>query len=356
MINSDSEPLGKVKQLTPVHGGYSADFHPLLHYIPPTRENHFFYRNGLSKLIPRLAVKVHSRIDECYDLWERFSPKQSMFDLWDFRYSWYEGYQFTPYFYTLYERGIPLAVLPLWWSDYRKKYLWFGSDWMEDNNFFVANEKLIDVLFQIAPNSLLLNAIEMRDQWVKKKFFPLLKPDDPKNLKNLEGIITMDQLLQTFDKKSRYHLRSDYLKIQSMNPRVIITKGKDLNKLNRMITLNIERFSKDPDDESDLVDPQRRKTYERMVRNADSYDVRFIEVYIQNHLAAIDFIATYQSVYYTMKGGNDIDRFSGIGNYMVYIEFEDALRGAFRTVDCLQMDNGWKHRFFDQKRVYTLEK
>lgn len=329
---------------------------PLLHYIPKTRSNHFFYKNGLSRLIPRLSVKVHFDIEECFELWDKFSPDKSLFDTWDFRLAWYCGYGYKPYFYTVYEKQNPIAVLPLWYSEYRKKYQWFGSDWMEDNSFFVKDPKLIDVLFEIAPNPLILNAIEIDDSWKAMKVFKHLKSDDPKNIKEFKDISSMDELLHTFHKKDRYNLRSDYFRILEMNPKVIISEGKNMKKLSKMIAMNIERFSKDPDDESDLLDEERRQTYEFMVKNANSYDVRFIEVYIQNHLAAIDFITTYKDTYYTMKGGNDVNRFNGIGNFLVYIEFEDALTNGFSRVDCLQMDNGWKHRYFDQKEVFTLEK
>ncbi len=333
------------------------DLHlPLLHYIPRTKENHFFYRNGLSKLIPRLTVKVHSDLEKCEELWEEFSPHKSLFDLWEFRMAWHSGYGFTPFFYTIYERQKPLGMLPLWFSPYRKKYLWFGSDWMEDNSFFVKEEKLIDLLYQIAPNNMLLNCITVPERWKHKKLYSSFIQDDAKNIKDISRVSTMDDLLQTFEKKDRYNLRSDYNRIDDMNPRVVITKRKSLKKLNMMIKMNIKRFSKDPTDESDLVDADRRLTYEYMVRNAKSYQVRFIETYIQQHLAAIDFIITYKDTYYTMKGGNDINRFKGIGNFMVYTEFEDAIEDGYSTVDCLQMDNGWKHRFFDQRQVYSLEK
>lgn len=344
----DTEPPGNNQLNTSI---------PLLNYIPKTRANHFFYKNGLSKLIPRLTVKVHSDIEDCFSLWEKFSPKKSLFDLWDFRFSWFQGYGFKPYFYTVYERQKPLAVLPLWYSDFRKKYLWFGSDWMEDNTFFVEDEKLIDVLFRIAPSPLLLNALVIEDDWSEKNIYPhLQKDEDPKNLKSLENISSIEDLLTTFNKKDRYNLKSDYYKIMELNPKVKITKKKDLKKMNKMIEMNIERFSKDPSDESDLTDPDRKKTYEFMVKNANSYDVRFIEVFIQNHLAAIDFIITYKDTYYTMKGSNDLNRFNGIGNFMVYKEFEDALKEGYNLVDCLQMDNGWKHRFFNQKELFIVEK
>lgn len=353
----DTEPPGNTNKNLSKSVSLNGSSIPLLHYIPKTRKNHFFYKNGLSKLIPRLTVKVHSNIEDCFNLWEKFSPNKSLFDLWDFRFAWYQGYGYKPYFYTVYERQKPLGVLPLWYNEFRKKYQWFGSDWMEDNTFFVEDEKFIDVLFQIAPSPIHLNAIDMNgDDWNERSFHSLLKKDDPKNLKNIENVSSMDDLLYTLNKKDRYNLKSDYFRIMRMNPKVKITRKKSLPKMNKMIKMNIERFSKDPTDESDLVDPERRKTYQQMVKNAGVYDVKFVEVTIQNHLAAIDFIITYKDTYYTMKGSNDLNRFNGIGNFMVYTEFDDAIKEGYDLVDCLQMDNGWKHRFFTQKELYIVEK
>ena len=70
---------------------------PLPYFIPKTKKNHYFYKNGLSHIIPRLKVKVHSEIEECYELWEKFSTKKTLFDLWDLRYAWYKGYKCKPF-------------------------------------------------------------------------------------------------------------------------------------------------------------------------------------------------------------------------------------------------------------------
>ncbi|QQG43941.1 MAG: hypothetical protein HYW86_03685 [Candidatus Roizmanbacteria bacterium] len=341
---SDTEPPGNVISI------------PLLHYIPKNQENNYFYRNGLSKLIPRLTVKVHSNIEECFTLWEEFSPKKSLFDLWDFRFAWYQGYGYQPYFYTLYERQKPLGVLPLWYSKHRKKYLWFGSDWMEDNTFFVKDEKLIDVLFEIAPNPLLLNAIEVNSDWSKKKIFNQLKYDDPKNLKDISQVNSMDELLQSFDKKDRYNLKADYYRIEGLNPRVKVIKTNNDKHFDKLAKMNILRFSTRLDDESDLLDKDRLRTYRNIIKNSGVYKTQFVEIHIQKHLAAIDLVITYKDKYYMVKGGNDLDRFKGIGNFLLYYEFKEAIENGFSLVDCLQVDYGWKHRYFDQIPVYTLEK
>ena len=39
---------------------------PLSYFIPKTKRNFFFYKNGLSHIIPRLKLKAHTDINECY--------------------------------------------------------------------------------------------------------------------------------------------------------------------------------------------------------------------------------------------------------------------------------------------------
>lgn len=344
------------KKEPPSTSKYRALERPLLQYIPKTKENKFFFENGLSKLIPRLKVKVTSILDDCYNLWEKFSLNNSVFDLWDMRYSWYEGYEYMPFFYTIYEGKNPLAILPLWFDEDKKEYQWFGSYYMEDNVLFAKDEKLIDLLFKILPRPININAMDLSGLKTQLNFLPNLTKDDPKNIKNVNSYNSIDDLLKTLDKKSRYHLKSDYNKILSLDPKVIITDLDKENLFEVLVKKNIERFDDciDPDDKSDFIDKKRKSAFYHIVKNTGKYQVKFIEVFVQNYLAAIDFIVTYKDIYYTFRGANDVLRFKGIGNFMVYVEFEDAIKNGFRQVDCLQVDYGWKHRFFDQKELFML--
>ncbi len=341
MKNTDLEPPG---------------FFSLPQLIPNTSENRYFYKNGLSKLIPRLKLKVHSEIEDCFYLWDIFSPKQSLFDLWDFRYSWYEGYKYKPLFYTIYENKKPLAVLPLWFNLTKKRYEWFGSNWMEDNTFFVRDDHLIDLLYAVMPAPIHINAIISKNYLKNKLIFSQLKQDEPKNVKNISQMHSLADLFATLHKKSRYHLKADYSKIKAFNPRVNLVYSNDLSYFAKLYKMNTQRFAQNSEDESDLFENKRKNTFINFIRNSGIYKTKFVEVYIQNYLAAIDLIIEYNNFYYAIRGGNDINRFKGIGNFMVYVEFEDAINNNFSILDCLQDDNGWKHRFFDRQPLYLFEK
>ncbi len=115
---------------------------PLISLFPKTEQNSWLWKNGYSKLAPQLLVKIHSHLEECQWLWDKFSPNNSLFNLWEFRLAWFQGFGYHPYFYTLYLREKPVAVLPLWFNKEEKRYEWFGGLWPEDNHFLLLMKSL----------------------------------------------------------------------------------------------------------------------------------------------------------------------------------------------------------------------
>lgn len=324
---------------------------PLPRLLPSNEANRIIYENGLSKVIPKLTLKVHSKIEECFDLWDKFSKKKSLFDLWDFRFSWWQGYQYKPFFFTIYDGRVPQALFPLWYDTKDQRFEWFGSDWMEDNKFFVSDYAFIAVLLKLVPKSLHLNALEPIEENVMTDLGFL--EDEKKFIKDLTPFSNIDSYLASINKKHRYNLRKDYYSVMNFNPRVEIVNVNLVEEFKNIIDLSLNRFV--DGDESDLVVDKRIKTYEAILKNSKSYKIHFIKVSIQSHLAAIDLVATYKNNYYTLKGANDLKRFPGVGNFMVYFEFDEAIKNGFKLFDCLQIDYGWKHKYYDSKNLYIFE-
>lgn len=325
---------------------------PLPTLLPSNKANSLIYENGLSKIFSKLTLTVHSKMEDCFLLWDKFSKKQSLFDLWDFRYSWWQGYRYTPFFYTVYEGTRPLAMMPLWFDTKDQRYEWFGSDWMEDNEFFVADRSFIPVLINLIPKSFHLNALEFIDDNLLSKLDFI--PDADKFIKDISKFSNIDDYLLSINKKHRYNLKKDYQAIMDYNPKIEIVSDNLVSEFKNLVDMQLNRF--DDDEESDLVVEKRVKTYEAILKNTNSYKAQFIKVSVQSHLAAIDLVVTYKDTYYTMKGANDLRRFPGVGNFMVYLEFKQAIEKGFKLFDCLQIDYGWKHKYYDSKKLYIIEK
>lgn len=350
MLSNRLEPPGKKSFRR--NGGTNYNQIPVPALVLHTDANKIFYKNGLAKFIHRLKLRVHSKISECFLLWEKFGRKESLFDLWDFRFSWYQGYGYTPYFYTIYEGKNPLALLPLWYDLEKKRHEWFGSDWMEDNQFFVKDPHLIELILAVAPQPLWLNTIDGLPELLNKAEF---EKDDDKFIGRIGNLKNINQYLLTLEKKHRYNLKRDFLHITGYyNPQIEIVEKPDFSEFENIIRLSKNRFNGTLKNETDLANGKRINTYSHILKNSGIYRVKFVKVLIQGILAAIDLIITYKERYYTLKGANDLERFPGIGNFMVYFELEDAIKNQFNLIDCLQIDYGWKHKYFEGKKVFKF--
>jgi len=74
---------------------------------------------------PFFIVEIVSDIERCKTLWQEFSPQKNLFDTWEFRYAFYKGYEFKPYFLLLKNENENLSLLPLWFDKDEKNM--FGS-------------------------------------------------------------------------------------------------------------------------------------------------------------------------------------------------------------------------------------
>jgi len=108
-----------------------------------------------------IQVQVITNINTCKNLFNEFSPQDSIFSTWDFRYAWYLGYKYHPCFFVIYLEKKPIGLLPLWYEHDKNQFRWFGSWWMEDNSFWVFNKKYIPLLLSACPPRTYLNAISL---------------------------------------------------------------------------------------------------------------------------------------------------------------------------------------------------
>lgn len=329
---------------------------PLQILIPKKPENRHFYYNGFSNLIPRMYLKVHHDLDDCLKLWNQFSPKNSLFQLWDFRLAWYQGFGYKPFFYSLHLGNQVKAVLPLWFNETEKRYEWFGGTWPEDNLFFVTEDKYLPLLLKISPSPIHLNAIdkEKNNLIINNQSQFQFKDDYPKYILNIENLKTMDDYLLTLNKKSRHQLRYFYKKFNDYQSKLIILNGDQSQLLSKLKDLSIIDFERN--DVSEYRKPQRMKTFEMIYKNQKEYQVLTFLVYIQNLLVSYDIIATYKNNFYILTGASDLLRFPGANSYITYLEIEYALKNKFQLIDCMQVDYNWKHKFFSSKPMLKFEK
>jgi hypothetical protein len=139
-----------------------------------------------------------------------------------------------------------------------------------------------------------------------------------------------------------------------MGVKIEMAETKDLTNFEELMEMNKRRFNGIDRDVSYVEKFQG--AFRRIIKNANQYSFKYIKVSSPKGTASIDMVITYKDVYYPFTGSNDVSRFNGIGNFMTYIEFEDAINKGYKLVDILQEDHGWKHRYFNKIPLFVFEK
>jgi len=297
-------------------------------------------------------VEITCDISQCFNLWQEFSTQKTLFDTWEFRFAFYEGYKYKPYFMVLKNGKENLALLPLWYDSDRKKYFWFGSDWQEEVRFYTKKPEFILPLFSLSPSPLLLNAIS-EDSILPIKEEIKFTPDDPKYVLSLNGFKNHEDYLTCLTKNVRRDLRKDKRKILDKNPEIIFNNLSDFEFL---VKLAKERF-KEKGEEADWEDPRRIEAFKKVIKlSGKSYKLRILTVKIDERIAGVDLICLFNGTYYTVKCGYDVKNFPGIGNFINLFEIDDAIKLGMKKIDFLQNSYQWKNRYFNPVPLYKYEK
>ncbi|MBI3379433.1 GNAT family N-acetyltransferase [Candidatus Gottesmanbacteria bacterium] len=316
-------------------------------------KNNFLPENQISSTSPKWEIKISQNLTECHNLWNKFSPNESVFDLWEIRDAFYQGYKFSPHFLSIYQKSEIVGVLPLWFnatptfgktaSDF-EKYTWFGSNWPEDNTFFVQDPQIIPFLLLSCPKPVELACIKPLPSYDFLKEYPgYALEEDKKYFLDLSQVNTLDDFLSQLKKKKRYNLRRDRKRIMHYDPIINI---EDHENIEEMFRLSIERFRKkypdEPSEQSAFEDERRKEVFRSLINNAKDYKVRLITTTINGKIEAVEFGLVYKKTYYALNAGVDVSHFSGLGVFSNLLVIEDALNLGCTKIDFLESDNNWK--------------
>lgn len=315
----------------------------------------FFKENGYARLSQNLFIKVFSTIEEAFALWQMFSPNQSVFDLWEVRKSFWYGYQFTPYFLTLIKgKKEIVGVLPLWFNSDKKTsfnqdydpqtYTWWGSNWPEDNVFFVKNLEFIPLLLAAAPSPLKLSCIKPLPEYNFLLGFSDFGTDkEKKYFLDLTKISTVEDFLSKLKKKKRYNLRRDRKKILKFKPEIV---SNNSNHLETLFSLSIKRFRElypdNKNEHSAFEDERRKNVFRALLANKGVYQVRILSTVIEGKVEAVEFALVYKKTYYALTGAANIFSYSGLGVFSNLLLIEDALKLGCQKIDFLEGNCNWK--------------
>ena len=299
------------------------------------------YSNGLSKYIQQISINVIEDEKECKNIWQKFSKNESLFDNWDFRKLFFDGYDSKPYFLTIKKGDSVLACLPLMYQKPLNEFTWFGSDWMENNRFFTVNKFYIPILLYFAPKPLSLPGLNMRDIDGIPEFIKF-EEDYTEFFLKLEEYGNMDNYLKSLNKKKRYNLKRDHRIIESKNPLFVIGgdfKSDFYNLIEkRMHSLGEMAYFEE--------DRGNRKAFDNLFEyKGKDFSVDLWTIIIDGDVAVCDLVVFYNNTVYPLLGGNNVDKYYGIVNYINFKEIDLSLNQGYKKIYFLQIRYGWKYNY-----------
>lgn len=286
-----------------------------------------------------LRLSVISDLDACERLWNKWSPKKSVFDTWEMRRCFYDAYGYQPYFILAKQGNREMGLLPLWHDTDQKRYEWFGSNWHEDHTFWARDPEVTLTLLAAAPKPTRLLGIlspsigtQQLEKYVDKYVF------------DFDTIKTVEGYLERFASEDREKLRKKLKQIERSRPRMIMNRVTDLGHL---FKFNIARFKETPEKHglSSFLDPRRRVAFRNMAHLDGQVRSRLISVIIHGKPAAVGLAAQYNGTYFSLNSGSDRKKFLHITPYLITRRLEDALTLGATRFDALEGDYGWKQHW-----------
>ncbi len=281
--------------------------------------------NGLSKIASGLTLRIHSRPDKCLRLWKKFTNKKSLFESWDFRVSFSDAWEQEKYFLTLYRKNNPIGLLPLCY-DSEKRFEWFGTEWQEENKFYKKDKNLFPLLFAIMPYP--IRCLSIIPKNIDKEFLNRFEPDDPQFFVDLKNFKSIDKYLVTLSKKHRYNFKRDYQTNLDKKPEIRWGESipEQLKYLEFIKTLSLKRFGATNRKSSSQFRHERYfQSFVNVVKNQKEYSTRTLVIKMRGAVVAVDLIAEFNKKSYLLQGASNLEHHSGLGNFICYLEIEDAI-------------------------------
>lgn len=228
-------------------------------------------------------------------------------------------------------------------KDYQK-YVWYGSNWPEDNNFFTINPEIIPLFLLAAPSPMQIDCIKPDSNLeFMLSFSGFTKEEEPKYFLDLSRYETLDAFISTLKKKKRYNLRRDRKKILALSPKIMIN---EISHVEDLFRLSIQRFREefpdDPDEYSAFEDERRKNVFRNLIKEHVPYKYRLISTVIDGKVEAVEMGLVFNRTYYALNSGCNISKYSGIGVFSNQLVLEDALSLGCNKIDFLEGDNNWK--------------
>lgn len=283
-----------------------------------------------------------SNIDQAHSAWEALSPHEVIYDDWNFRFKYYQYFNYPLEFIAGYDNNELIGLLPLMWDPTLKRLDFFaGFDYMEFNSIWVkpgyesTRQLFIDQIKKPAQ----LDYLRVENDYLKGAYIY-----DYNYHITLKGITSYEDFLSKYlSSHARSNIRSQIRKLQQHN--ITISKGT-FDDLAQMGEWNAMRFG-------DYSSFRRRPHWTDYIKDvATSYDSEFTIVSMNGKKVGAGLVLFYKDICVGINTGYDIS-ISNLGKYLSLLKIQTAIDHHMRLYDAGGSGAyGWKTNFNLEKTPF----
>lgn len=292
-------------------------------------------------------LKFKTVTDEkgCRELWEEFSPKQVLWDLWNFRYCFHAG-NFSFNFILGLDGRNKQGILPLVFDSNENVYTYFGEDFPEQNKLLVKDKKNISLFLGQCPIGTSISYISSEET----KFF-MFEPDGKRYFLDLAKYAnSFENYLKSFAKKHRKNLNYDLRKLKEKGYGL---ERNNLKDFDRLVELNRLKFGAESNYSSESFVAGTLKLMDSAL-GMGALDM--ISIRISGKVEAVGLGVFYNQVYYVLGSGRNVE-IRNLGKLMVAEQIKSAIANKCSHVDFLSTEANWKELWnLDSEQLYEFRK
>lgn len=275
-----------------------------------------------------LTVRIIDDIKEAQRAWEALSPKQTVFDDWNFRYPFFISSAKTPCFWAAYEQDTLVGLLPLQRTD-SGAHEFFGGRFMYNNRVWTksANKTACETLWrEVTPPAMVWGLAEQVPAHTSETEYQYSM--DLTDAHDFE-----DYLVKHLNSKYRSNLKRKIKLAQEYQVTVRASEPADLEAL---IKWNLKNFG----EASTFHKPLRQQIFRNLL--TARFTVRLLGFLVDGEPVGASLSIFYGNTYTYINSGSDRERFPHLSTLITHANVTDALAFGAKTFDAGLDDLGWK--------------
>ena len=306
---------------------------------------------GQKGISQSFSLKKVADLGECKRLWERFSPKKTIWEDWEVVSCFYSPEHQVPEFLAIMdEDGEVSGVLPFWKELDFNEYCFYGGYYLENMGFWFGAEDFPEIFEAMPLPTLLFDVNGKAAQQIMKRnpsYAKYFKNEDFRYFLNLKRIgYSLENHLKGFSKKHRKNFLHDIKKLGELGCEVEWS-GKLVN-YEHFLKYSAERFG----EESNLADPLFASQTRDMLSLFEKRGRLFVcSALVDGRVVGTEYAVLHKGIYYLINGGYDKE-YPNVGKLLVKEQIENAIRLKADEVDAMAGDSGWKLLWNLEKEPY----